>query len=142
MAERTMTTPETESYLAEPHVATVVTLNVDGSPHVAPVWYAYVEGRFYVTTGGSSVKVRNVGRDPRVALCIANDTSPARYVLVDGTAHVTGDDVERVTREVYIRYQSQERGSRNAEEDLASGDTVLLIVEPSKVISWVSGIDG
>ena len=137
-----MTGPEMESYLAEPHIATMVTLNGDGSPHVAPVWYAYAEGRFYVTTGDSSVKVRNVGRDPRVAVCIANDTSPAMYVLVDGTASVTGQDVDRVTREMYVRYQGQDRGSKNAEEDLSSGDTVVLIVEPSRVVSWVSGIDG
>ena len=106
------------------------------------MWYAYGDDRFYVTTGDSSIKVRNIGRDPRVAVCIANDTSPAMYVLVDGTARVTRQDVDRVTHEMYIRYQGQERGSKNAEEDLASGDTVVLIVEPSRVASWVSGIDG
>ena len=76
------------------------------------------------------------------AVCIANDTSPAMYVLVDGTARVTRQDVDRVTHEMYVRYQGQERGSKNAEEDLASGDTVVLIVEPSRLVSWVSGTDG
>ena len=50
---------EIDSQLAEPHVAHLVSIRPDGSPHVAPVWYARDGGRAWVMTGSGTAKARN-----------------------------------------------------------------------------------
>lgn len=76
--------------------ATLVTLNPDGSPHVTLVWMALEstpDGDELVTAHLSEhKKVRNVRRDPRVAVTIL---SPERvgqvmrpYLAINGTARI------------------------------------------------------
>ena len=136
-----MTAQEAEAYLDETHVANLVTLNPDGSPHVAPVWYLHRQGRLHISAGASAVKVRNIRRDARVAVSIANDSSPATYVLVEGRARVSADAAAALLVEMYVRYQGEERGTLSAQKPLEAGPSVAIHVEPSKIITWVSGAD-
>lgn len=76
--------------------ATLVTLNPDGSPQVSLVWVAFrstPEGDELVTGHLTEhKKVRNIRRDPRVAVTIAQpgDTGKAlrNYLSVEGTAYI------------------------------------------------------
>ncbi len=141
MLERTMTAQETHAYLDETHVANLVTLNPDGSPHIAPIWYLHRQGRLHISAGASAVKVRNIRRDARVAVSIANDSSPAAYVLFEGRASVTSDDAVELLVEMYVRYQGKERGTISAQKTREAGPSVAIDIEPSKIITWVSGAD-
>ena len=141
MSERAMTPEESRAYLDERHVANLVTLNADGSPHVAPVWYLHREGSLHVSAGASAVKVRNIQRDARVAVSIANTSSPAMYVLVEGRATVTAEGADDLRVEMYVRYQGRDRGIVSAGECDEIGPSLVIRIEPSKVVSWVSGAD-
>jgi PPOX class probable F420-dependent enzyme len=76
--------------------ATLITLNPDGSPQVSLVWVAFrstPDGDELVTGHLSEhKKVRNIRRDPRVAVTIAQpgDTGKAlrNYLSVEGTAYI------------------------------------------------------
>jgi len=76
--------------------ATLITLNPDGSPQVSVVWVAFrstPDGDELVTGHLSEhKKVRNIRRDPRVAVTIvqAGDTNRAlrNYLSVEGTAYI------------------------------------------------------
>ncbi|UMB68849.1 PPOX class F420-dependent oxidoreductase [Mycobacterium paraterrae] len=76
--------------------ATLITLNPDGSPQVSLVWVAFrstPDGDELVTGHLSEhKKVRNIRRDPRVAVTIAQpgDTNRAlrNYLSVEGTAYI------------------------------------------------------
>ncbi|HEY1842656.1 MAG TPA: PPOX class F420-dependent oxidoreductase [Mycobacterium sp.] len=76
--------------------ATLVTLNPDGSPQVSLVWVALrstPDGDELVTAHlAEHKKVRNVRRDPRVAVTIASpgDMNKALrpYLAIDGTARI------------------------------------------------------
>ena len=129
---------EIQSYLEERHVANLVTLNADGSPHTAPVWYRSENGGLTIIADSSAVKSRNISRDSRVAVSIANDTDPAKYVLIEGTATISDDDVEGVRTDMYRRYQGNERGERTARESFTPGRSIIIHVEPSKTIYWNS----
>lgn len=61
------------------------TLRPDGSPHLTPVWFAHVEGTFWIGTAARSVKVRNVRADPRVSLALPDGDAP---VVAEGDAVV------------------------------------------------------
>ena len=76
--------------------ATLVTLNPDGSPQVTLVWVALrstPDGDELVTAHlGEHKKVRNVRRDPRVAVTIVSTGDVGRaqrpYLAIEGTARI------------------------------------------------------
>jgi PPOX class probable F420-dependent enzyme len=76
--------------------ATLVTLNPDGSPQVSLVWVALrsgPDGDELVTAHlGEHKKVRNIRRDPRVAVTIAFPGDVNRqlrpYLSIEGTARI------------------------------------------------------
>ena len=70
-------------------------------------------------------------------MCIAPPGEPYRYVLIEGNAKVTTRDVEEVTLSICVRYRGADRGGRFARELLESGDTVVIVVHPTRVITWV-----
>lgn len=57
----------------------------DGRPHLVPIWFAFVDGRFYVCTTANSVKVRNVLADARVMVSLESGSKP---IVAEGTARV------------------------------------------------------
>jgi PPOX class probable F420-dependent enzyme len=63
------------------HLATV---GPDGAPQVTPVWVDYDGTHVRFNTAKGRVKVRNLGRDPRVALSIQDPDNAYRYVQVRG----------------------------------------------------------
>jgi PPOX class probable F420-dependent enzyme len=63
------------------HLATV---GADGAPQVTPVWVDFDGTHVRFNTAKGRVKVRNLGRDPRVALSIQDPDNPYRYVQVRG----------------------------------------------------------
>lgn len=51
-------------------VASVATIDPDGSPHVVPLWFVWPEDAVYVSTRREGRTWANVAADPRVALSI------------------------------------------------------------------------
>ena len=78
--------------LESDRLAHLVTLNPDGSPQVSCVWVG-LEGDEIVSGHlGTWQKVRNVERDPRVALSIeakgTNELGLQEYLVVQGRARI------------------------------------------------------
>lgn len=63
------------------HLATVLR---DGAPHTVPVWVGVEDGRIVVFKEEGTVGLRNVRRDPRVALTVVDGDDPYRYCNVRG----------------------------------------------------------
>ena len=72
--------------IADAACAWLTTLRRDGSPHVTPVWFMLDDDTFWIASSTANVKVRNVLRDPRVALAV--DGTGARPHVAQGRAHV------------------------------------------------------
>ncbi len=51
-------------------VASVATVNADGSPHVVPLWFVWPEDALYLSTRRPSRTWANAAREPRVAIAI------------------------------------------------------------------------
>ncbi|WP_037307264.1 TIGR03618 family F420-dependent PPOX class oxidoreductase [Amycolatopsis orientalis] len=71
--------------LARERNAWLCTLRADGSPHVTPVWFVYLDDVFWISSGERNVKVRNVGQDPRVSIALEDGDAPA---VAEGSARV------------------------------------------------------
>lgn len=74
-------------------LAHVVTLNDDGSPHVTMVWIGLEDGEIISGHLGNWKKLRNVQRDPRVAMSMEgirrNEIGLMEYLVVHGRARIT-----------------------------------------------------
>jgi len=75
-----------------PH-AHLTTLNRDGSPQVTVVWVGIEGEEFVMGHLAMHQKVKNVRRDPRVALSLISDKTSAQgmreYVVAYGNARIT-----------------------------------------------------
>ncbi|MGO9605617.1 MAG: PPOX class F420-dependent oxidoreductase [Candidatus Binataceae bacterium] len=73
--------------------AHLTTLNPDGSPQVTVVWVGIEGEEFVVSHLGKHQKVKNIGRDARVAMSLLGDETNAQglreYLVVYGNARVT-----------------------------------------------------
>ena len=74
-------------------VTHVVTLNADGSPQVTAAWVGVEGDEIVLATIPDQKKLRNLRRDPRVAISVpsttVNDWGLLEYLVVYGTARVT-----------------------------------------------------
>ena len=79
--------------LASAAVATVVTLDPDGSPHLSSAWVAIEDGEIVFGTLPDQRKLRNLRRDPRIALAIQSDRvnqwGLREYLVINGIARIT-----------------------------------------------------
>ena len=74
-------------------IAHVVTIDEDGGPQVTAAWVGIEDDEIVVATIPDQRKLRNLRRDPRVALSIPSTNVNAwgllEYLVVYGTARVT-----------------------------------------------------
>ena len=83
--------PGLQALLGEPAFCQVATLLPDGSPHLTQVWVDTDGQHILVNTFEGSQKLRNVRRDPRVAVNVVDPGNAWRL------AHVRGRVVEITT---------------------------------------------
>ncbi|MCP9947528.1 MULTISPECIES: PPOX class F420-dependent oxidoreductase [Actinomadura] len=92
----------------------------DGTPHVTPIWFVLDGDALMFNTSGQSVKGRVLARDPRVSICVDDQTPPYSYVLIQAEAEIVEDLDEslRWATAIGARYMGPERaeefGRRNA----------------------------
>jgi PPOX class probable F420-dependent enzyme len=118
-----------ERYLAQPHDAVLATVRHDGAPAAVPCWYGYSEGHLFLSMGARAKRLKNIRRDPRVALSVlANERS--RHLSLTGVAIVVRPDPDLADIDLLPqRYQGCEWGERG------STDMTTVVVE---VRSWIT----
>ncbi len=98
-------------FLREDHVAVVSTLNKDGSSHVTTIYYLLADdGILVLCTPARSQKVKNLRRDPRIALCVGEG---GRSVSLYGRVSISEDQATvRQNLERLIKRYVKEEGRR------------------------------
>ncbi len=61
----------------------------DGSPHLTETWVDTDGEHVLINSVQGYLKVRNIARDPRVAVAIADPANPSRYFQVRGRVIAT-----------------------------------------------------
>jgi PPOX class probable F420-dependent enzyme len=136
MAHR-MTAAEMRDFLLHgTRTAKLATVRADGSAHVAPVWFVLDGEQMVFTTGESSVKSRNLRRDPRVSLVVDDQEPPYAFVLVRGAATIGTDldELRRFTTEIGARYMGTDRAEEFGSRNAVPGE-LLIRVTPHRVIA-------
>src|SRR6201994_1211042 len=85
-------------------IAQLITINVDGSPQVSGVWIGLDGDELVVASLPKRIKVRNVERDPRVALVVQSPTKSERgldeYLVVHGRARISEGGAPQLLQEL------------------------------------------
>lgn len=55
----------------------------DGRPHLVPIWFVWSDSKIYICIEPTSVKARNMDRDPHVSLALEDGSSP---IICEGLA--------------------------------------------------------
>ena len=96
MTFATRVIPESHADILDQKVlAHVATIGPDREPQNNPVWFDHRDGyiRFSQTT--TRQKVRNLERDPRVAISIVDENNPYRYLEIRGTVERIDPDPDK-----------------------------------------------
>lgn len=91
--------PAIRQRLAEEKNVWLCTVRPDGSSHVTPVWFVYQDSRWWIGSDHSSVKVRNIRKEPRVSLALEDGRFP---VVAEGNASLILDEFPR---EIVVAFQ-------------------------------------
>ena len=124
-------------FLARPLLADFVTLRSDGSPHAAPVWYEFLNGRFLIFTQSRFQRVRNLERNPHGVICIACHDKPYAYVSAEGSVRMDRDPSLEIVRSVGKRYDAESATERYIQET-PRATRILLTLTPERLITWQS----
>jgi PPOX class probable F420-dependent enzyme len=89
-------------------VAHVVTLDPDGSPQVTAAWVGLERNEIVLATLPDQRKLRNLRRDPRIALSVpstrTNDWGLLEYLVVYGSARITEGGAAEVLQRLAYTY--------------------------------------
>ena len=133
----TMTKQEREAFLADVHVGVVSIAEQGRGPLAVPVWYVYEPGgELRFVTGRSSRKGKLLARAGRFSLCAQTETSPYKYVSVEGPIIAMEEaNLERDLRPLARRYLGTKGGDAYVEstrDDPSYADNVLVRMRPER----------
>lgn len=73
-------------------VVWLTTVGADGTPHPSAVWFLWTDDEFLVLSQPDKPKLRNIGRNPGVAVNFNTDPLGSHITTFTGTARLDGVD--------------------------------------------------
>jgi nitroimidazol reductase NimA-like FMN-containing flavoprotein (pyridoxamine 5'-phosphate oxidase superfamily) len=139
-----MTPDELKAFVLREHTLIIVSNGPRGFPHPMPMFFYYdEEGRFLVSTYGSSQKVKNLQRDNKAALLIeAGEVyEELEAMMVEAMAEIIDDTDFVVETMMNIRRQRDPNKTDFPDEEMeqiryAARKRVILRFTPVKTITW------
>jgi PPOX class probable F420-dependent enzyme len=119
--------PDVRELLTARNVAHVATLTSDGAPHVSPVWIEVLEDdRLAIFSTEANVKTRNLRRDPRIAMSVADEHNPYRSVIIRGQVveELGGERAMRIVDRMSQRYVGMDYPVRTS---------IVMVIKPERV---------
>ena len=110
-----MTDIELNDLLGRPLVAVIGTVDASGRPRCAPIWFHWEDGAAYMFTSRSTLKWRNLERNPHASLCVDWREPPYRSVVMDGPVEEVHRPLYELVLNMAVRYYGDEKGRAFAE---------------------------
>jgi PPOX class probable F420-dependent enzyme len=128
----TILSAELLALLRGPSTCYLATTMPDGSPQITQVWVDTDGEHVIVNSVQGFVKLKNIVRDPRVAVVVASPANPTRYFQVRGrvvetTTEGAAEHIEMLAQK-YLGRPYPWYGGRDQVR-------VIIVIEPEKVTS-------
>ena len=126
-----------DEFLGQTLVAVISTVDGEGRPRSAPIWYQWEDGAAYMFTGRGTLKWKNIARNPVASLCVDWREPPYRSVVLDGTVEEVHRSLYDLVLSMAVRYYGEEEGREFAEGYREqSEDTVIFRLTPTRIADY------
>lgn len=127
--------PVHAEFLAGRHYATLATIDDDGAPRQAVIWYARLDdGRILINSNRPRRWPQNLLRDSRVALAVAEQ--PYRWLGLTGVVDEVVDDLDQARDDIVMlarRYSEDGSVDPGAEATFRSQQRITFLVRVTGV---------
>ncbi len=141
-----MTEAEIEAFLENEKTLMVATNGKDGMPHLVPMWFAVSGGDIVFHTFTKSQKIKNLQRDPKIAVLAESGASyeELRGVSIQGRAElIDGEEKYPFVTLVIRRYRDMPPEALEPAARQVAAKRTVVRVKADKVMSWDhSKLDG
>jgi PPOX class probable F420-dependent enzyme len=129
--ENSLDNPSIRSLFENKNFAFVATSMKDGSPQITPTWVDVEDNLILINTALGRLKQKNLNRDPRIAVSVADNNNPYEMVTVRGEVieQVTGEAAEAHIDKLAKKYIDKDKYPGRSQGERR----VLLKVKPTKV---------
>jgi nitroimidazol reductase NimA-like FMN-containing flavoprotein (pyridoxamine 5'-phosphate oxidase superfamily) len=126
---------EEKSFLTENKMMTLATVGSDNGPRVVPVAFMYKDGKFYVSCGQKTLKVRNISHNNHVAFAV-EDSTRFKAVVGIGRAKIlsNGKNRHELLQALVIHLVGSEEHPYG--KLMMAADRILLEITPDRTKSW------
>ena len=135
-----MTPEEVDAFLVDRTVATMCSLNADGSIHAVAMWYGFIDGCVAFETKLKSQKVQNLRRNPNltVALEAGDSYEQLRGVsLVGKASFIEGlENMLPLGISVFDRYQGAYTEEMKPFVEIMLNKRLVVKLNVERTISW------
>ena len=149
MARKDISLTDTEmaEFLQSGHTLQVASLDADGYPHLAPMWYVMKAGKITFRSFRKSQKIVNLRRNPKLSVLLESGETydELKGVMIRGTATLIDDraTVLEIYGAIAAKYKmiggepvELEGEALEAAFGSYAAKNTAVIVEPIKIASW------
>ena len=131
----TVTTKRVMEFTERTYLGVLSTVYPSGGPQAFPVWFAYDGDAFTVASRAESSKVRNIQRNPEVALCITDTSRQIKSLTVLGRADIEmgNTSAQELHRRLSIRYLGPDEGGDWA-DSMEDEEMAVIRITPSRFL--------
>jgi len=134
---RDMTADEIRAFLqAGTRTGKAAVVRKDGRPHVTPIWFVLDGEDVVFNTWHESVKGTCLQRDPRLSLCVDEETPPYAFVMVEGVVDISRDpdQLYEFARRIAARYMGPDRAEEYGRRNSVEGELLVRLM-PEKIVA-------
>ena len=127
-----------EEFLRQTLVGVISTIDKKGRPRAAPIWFHWENGAAYMFTDRSSLKWRNIQRNPYASLCVDWRETPYRSVILNGLVEEVDRPLYELVLMMALRYYGDEVGAEFAEgyKDQSANVAAFRLV-PARIANYL-----
>ncbi len=121
-------------FLSKPRIARLATEDVNGYPHVVPIWFRRDGDDILFSSDRANRKVRNILANPKGAVVIGGEL-PAddEGYLIQGDLSIEEDRKHASMWKMLLRYEKKKEAERLAKE-CPESDLIVIRLKSRKVI--------
>jgi len=127
-----------DDFLKSQKVLRLATIGKNKTPHIAPVWYRYVNKKIQIGTNSKTQKAKNVIKNNKVSFCVDIGINAPNIYGVMGQGEVNlileKSKVKTIAKKILLRYFKTLK-NKSAQELLKDTDCIIEII-PKKHSVW------
>lgn len=123
-----------EKMLQEELVIWLTTVRADGTPQPNPVWFFWDQEAIILYTQPSSLKLKNISRNPHVSLNLNTDRYGSHVVVLTGKAEVDQNTPPASQHAAYLsKYRNEIADLHMNPQEFIASYSVTIRIHPDRI---------